>query len=272
MAKKGLPKCFQVLSSFHCACATEPDSAELLEDERLVQSLALHQSDSGHACPAPLDGKEWVVPMLDPVFDSTPRETTDGQVEPLELRCSSRGSDGSAFLAWEVVLENLIPVGSEAGGLKALGASFIQHKGRLVVSDVGEGAVTEYNPGQAIRAIVPGTVVVRVNGKLGTPEDLLAEIDRSSVLRMALSRLRTFEVEICKDAPLGLDCFRRSAVVRAVLPGGLIDTYNENCEPGREVLPGDCVYALNSVVLDPPTFFDKLKEMDGQLVITFHRP
>lgn len=243
----------------HCNCSNEPDVVAAVEEEQLVDALQQSLFTNPNTLQLELNGK-------------ANEDMDDDQKSQRSQRSFVSRTSEAEVLTWQVDLDDFISGSDGSGVLKSLGAEFIRHKDMLVVSQVGEGAFATFNPGQAVRAILPGTVIVQVNGNSGTPEELLAEIDRCSKLHLSLFRLRTYDVHVCKDGSLGLDCYRRTGVVRSVLSGGVIDKYNQSCEPGREVLPGDCVYALNTNVLEPLAFFEKLQEFEGPLLITLHRP
>lgn len=188
--------------------------------------------------------------------------------EPV-LRLPSAVND-SRWLEWEVLLENVAK--DEQGGLAALGAELLTHKSKPVVAEVSAGVLQRYNETMAIRSVRPGTVIDEVNGISAPCEELVKTLESSSYLRLCVKRQRSFTIALEKQGPLGLDCLRKSGIVRKVLPGGLVEKHNNCCEPGFEVLTGDCIFSVNSMVVDPSIFFEDMRRYEGTVTLTFHRP
>lgn len=151
-------------------------------------------------------------------------------------------------------------------------------RGMLLVSRVKKGPVSAWNERHADNPEVhvkPGDRIVKVNGKQGDDEMLIAEVRGSSSLTMLVRRAHQFNVTVEKNGKelgmavvggnVNLDMLKISA-----LREGVIDRWNKS-NPDLEVRIEDRIVVVNGVSGDPNDMIETMQQ-NQRLEMTLIRP
>mmetsp|Transcript_21140 Transcript_21140/g.35120 ORF Transcript_21140/g.35120 Transcript_21140/m.35120 type:complete len:242 (+) Transcript_21140:1-726(+) len=99
----------------------------------------------------------------------------------------------------------------KTGGMK-LGIDISQHDGRtLLVTEVREGLVKEWNILNPLHQIMPGDRVIKVNSCQNSAQRLLNECRKNTILRIAIKKAKAPEEKLKPTASLGIRAHYRSS-------------------------------------------------------------
>ena len=139
----------------------------------------------------------------------------------------------------------------------------------LVVETVNEGVVMSFNQANPDKAILAGSVIMEVNGCLGSSHAIHEALRKSHVLQMKLRYVSEFPIAVAEEGALGLDCRRN--IVRHVKREGIVPSYNKSCGPGYEVHVGDQIVAIDGELVDPADLAAALNNRRASIILTIRR-
>lgn len=172
------------------------------------------------------------------------------------------GDDGwiAQEFEWEIELVR-------TATLSDLGIGVFATPHALLVQNVAAGMLEAWNIAHPEKEVRRGSVIMEVNGSSGEPNAILHALRYSRVLNLKLKRVPRLKVLIEKGNKLGLDVHCKTMEVQQVKETGSIDIYNEACEPGYQMIPGDIIVGVNEIWGDADQMLD---EIYAKRTLLFH--
>lgn len=175
--------------------------------------------------------------------------------------------------AWfEVVLEKV-----KATDKFGLHLDTIDEKAFEVIGLV-DGLVKTYNlTASEDKKVVPGHLVMGINGKSGDKTAMLNELHLQSIVKLVVAPRTTFAVQLAKpeSGSLGMNLTYedkcKSILFLGCLPDSAVDVYNKTAPSGEQVVAGDRILEVNGVTGQPQKMLEAMKDAT-QLSLKVARP
>lgn len=148
------------------------------------------------------------------------------------------------------------------------------NRGLVVKAVLPDGQLAEWNKINPDSAIRPYDKIFKVNGKVGTVQELESFIVSSSPdLHLEFRRPQRFEAKLRRPGSLGVRLhYKKSSMgvlVSEVLEDGLATVWNIN-NPTRVIAAGDRILEVNGEALSPEEMVEKLSLEEEVSLLVLH--